>query len=112
MAHDLTELQHIAASAYDGIRAAFAAAGKDVSSEAFHMHLAGKCAEEGGEVLKAYQRATGWARSAGSWEDVDGELADTVISAFLLAHAEQRDLPAAIAAKLSLIFARGWKDPS
>lgn len=100
----------MAEEALAGIIAAYKAAGKDTESEAFQMHLAAKVAEEGGEVLKAYLHVTGWARRGGTWEEFDEELADTVISAFLVAVATGRDLLAAIEAKHKIVMSRGFKE--
>lgn len=66
-------------------------------------------AEEAGEFVGAYRRAAGLARRPGTWDDVHAELADVVITAYVTAVALGIDLDAAIAAKLAVIFARGWR---
>jgi NTP pyrophosphatase (non-canonical NTP hydrolase) len=64
-------------------------------------------AEETGEAVQAYRRATGRARRSGDWADVAGELADVVIVARLTAELAGLDLAAAVRAKLAEIEARG-----
>ena len=64
-------------------------------------------AEEVGEVVQAYRRATGRARSAATWAAVAEELADVVIVARVTAEIAGIDLETAIKAKLDAIEARG-----
>jgi NTP pyrophosphatase (non-canonical NTP hydrolase) len=64
-------------------------------------------AEETGEVIQAYRRATGRARRDGDWPTVAAELADVVVVAYVTAQLANIDLDAAIAAKLDEIEARG-----
>lgn len=64
-------------------------------------------AEEVGEAVQAYRRATGRARAAASWETVAEELADVVIVSYVTAELAGIDLDAAIIAKLAAIEARG-----
>jgi NTP pyrophosphatase (non-canonical NTP hydrolase) len=64
-------------------------------------------AEEVGEAVQAYRRATGRARSEGSWADVAEELADIVIVTRVTAELAGIDLDAAIKSKLETIKARG-----
>lgn len=66
-------------------------------------------AEEAGEFVGAYRRATGQARRTGTVADVHAELADVVITAYVTAHEMGFDLDAAIAAKLDVVFTRGWR---
>lgn len=67
-------------------------------------------AEEVGEFVGAYRRVVGMARRTGSWEDVESELADVIITAYVTAAQLNIDIDAAIERKLSVIFTRGWKD--
>lgn len=67
-------------------------------------------AEEAGEFVKAYRRWRGMARKSGPWTDVESELADVVITAFVTADVLNVQLPRVIANKLSEIYDRGWKD--
>lgn len=67
--------------------------------------------EEAGEFAGAYRRATGQARRAGPWSDVEDELADTVIASYSAAKKLGIDLDAAIHRKGVKILSRGWKDP-
>lgn len=67
-------------------------------------------AEEAGELVGAYRRWTGQARRTGTAQQMYAELADVVITAYVLAHELHLDLDAAIAAKLDVIFARGWHE--
>jgi NTP pyrophosphatase (non-canonical NTP hydrolase) len=67
-------------------------------------------AEETGELVGAYRRWTGQARRRGSFEDVCAELADVVITAWVTAAELGIDLDAAVAAKLAVVFERGWRE--
>ena len=64
-------------------------------------------AEEVGEAVQAYRRATGRARQPATWENVAEELADIVIVARVTATLAGIDLDTAIKAKLVAIEARG-----
>jgi NTP pyrophosphatase (non-canonical NTP hydrolase) len=64
-------------------------------------------AEEVGEVVQAYRRATGRARTTADWSAVAEELADVVIVAHVTAELAGIDLDAAVTAKLAAIDARG-----
>lgn len=64
-------------------------------------------AEEVGETIQAYRRATGRARSEAPWSAVSEELADVVIVAYVTAALTGIDLNAAIKEKLAAIEARG-----
>ena len=67
-------------------------------------------AEEVGEFVGAYRRWSGQARRTGSFSDVQTELADVVITAYVTAHELGIDLDAVIADKLEEIFTRGWRE--
>ena len=56
----------------------------------------------------SYRRYRGYARRAGSVEDVAGELSDVIISAILMFHRLELDPQTCIAAKLRKIVTRGW----
>jgi NTP pyrophosphatase (non-canonical NTP hydrolase) len=64
-------------------------------------------AEEVGEAVQAYRRATGRARSTATWDKVAEEFADVVIVAYVTAELAGIDLDAAIKNKLAAIEARG-----
>jgi NTP pyrophosphatase (non-canonical NTP hydrolase) len=64
-------------------------------------------AEEVGEAVQAYRRATGRARSTAPWSAVAEELADVVIVAYVTAELAGIDLDDAIKTKLAAIEARG-----
>ena len=68
-------------------------------------------AEEAGEFVGAFRRWSGMARRDGSWQDVQAELADVVISAFTAARALGFNLDDAIDAKAEKVLTRGWKEP-
>lgn len=70
----------------------------------------GKLTEETGEAFGSYLRASGFSRRRGSWDEHQEELADVVITAYVLAASEEFDLDAAIEKKLALVMTRGWKD--
>jgi len=67
-------------------------------------------AEEVGEFVGAVRRWSGLARRSGPFSDVEAELADVVITAFVSAVTLGVDLPKAIAAKLDVLFSRGWRE--
>lgn len=67
-------------------------------------------AEEVGEFVGAYRRAAGMARRIGTWADVEAELADVVITAYVTAVVLGIDLDVAIARKRDVLFSRGWRD--
>lgn len=64
-------------------------------------------AEEVGEVVKEYRRMTSRARKASSMESVTEEVADVVISAYVLAELLGVNLDEAVARKLDIINERG-----
>jgi len=68
-------------------------------------------AEEAGEFTAAYRRWAGLARRSGTWHDVEAELADVVITAYVTAHVLGIDLDAAWRAKAEVVFTRGWRQP-
>ena len=68
-------------------------------------------AEEAGEFTAAYRRWAGMARRTGPWDDVEAELADVVITAYVTAAVLGIDLDAAARAKTEVIFTRGWRQP-
>lgn len=67
-------------------------------------------AEETGEVVGAYRRLAGQARRPGTREEFEREVADVVITAYVLAEEAGFDLDKAIADKLAVIFSRGWRE--
>jgi NTP pyrophosphatase (non-canonical NTP hydrolase) len=67
-------------------------------------------AEETGEFIGAYRRWSGQARRTGSFDDVRAELADVVISAWVVAADLDIDMDAAIAEELAVVFERGWRE--
>ncbi len=67
--------------------------------------------EEVGEFIGAYRRWQGMARRSGTELDALRELADVVITAYITASEQGWDLDAAIAAKIDVIFERGWRTP-
>jgi NTP pyrophosphatase (non-canonical NTP hydrolase) len=67
-------------------------------------------AEETGEFVGAYRRWAGMARRTGSWDDVEAELADVVITAYVTAHCLEIDIDQACERKLRTVFGRGWRD--
>ncbi len=68
-------------------------------------------AEEAGEFTAAYRRWAGLARRPGPWHEVEAELADVVITAYVTAHVLGIDLDAATRAKAEVVFTRGWREP-
>ncbi|MFG2039702.1 MazG nucleotide pyrophosphohydrolase domain-containing protein [Dactylosporangium sp. NPDC048998] len=79
-------------------------------TEAPHLRQTLALAEEAGEFVGAVRRHYGMARRSGSFEDVEAELADVVITAFVTAHTMGIDLERAVGAKLGVVYTRGWRD--
>lgn len=98
----LAQLPAVAAEAADQL----ASAGL---SAAPHLRQILALAEEVGEFVGASRRYYGMARRNGPRSDVEAELADVVITAFVTAHTMDIDLEKAIAAKLQVVFTRGWR---
>ena len=67
-------------------------------------------AEEAGEFVGAVRRNMGLARRNGSMQDVEDELADVIISAFVAGAALNIDIEKAIKSKLDKVMSRGWKE--
>ena len=65
--------------------------------------------EEAGEFVGATRRYLGMARRSGTFEEMEAELADVVISAHVAAEALGIDLLGAIGRKGQTILTRGWK---
>lgn len=79
--------------------------------DADHVQQANYCLmEEVGEFIKAYRRWAGMARRTGPWEDVEAELADVVLAAFVAGERLGIDLNAAVLAKAGEVQTRGWRD--
>ena len=68
-------------------------------------------AEEAGEFTGAYRRWAGLARRPGTWDEMEAELADVVITAYITADVLGIDLDAAWRAKAHVVFTRGWRQP-
>jgi NTP pyrophosphatase (non-canonical NTP hydrolase) len=65
-------------------------------------------AEEAGELVGAYRRWAGKARRTGTRRDLEDEIADVLIVTAMFAERAGIDLNAALAAKLTIIYTRGW----
>lgn len=68
-------------------------------------------AEEVGEFVGAVRRHAGMARRPGPFSDVEEELADVVLTAFVTAHTMGIDLRRALEDKLAVVYTRGWRQP-
>ncbi|WP_432992718.1 MazG nucleotide pyrophosphohydrolase domain-containing protein [Dactylosporangium sp. CA-233914] len=99
----LAELPGVAADIAEQLTAAGFA-------EAPHLRQTLALAEEAGEFVGAVRRHYGLARRSGSFADVEAELADVVITAFVTAHTMGIDLERAVAAKLGVVYSRGWRE--
>jgi NTP pyrophosphatase (non-canonical NTP hydrolase) len=66
-------------------------------------------AEEAGELVGAYRRWAGKARRTGTRRELEDEIADLLIVTAVFAERAGIDLDAAIAAKLAVIYSRGWR---
>ena len=67
-------------------------------------------AEEAGELVGAYRRWAGKARRTGTRRELEDEIADVLIVTACFAERAGIDLDAAIAAKLTVIYSRGWRE--
>ena len=67
-------------------------------------------AEEAGELVGAYRRWAGKARRTGTRRELEDEIADVLIVTAVFAERAGIDLDAAIAAKLAVIYSRGWRE--
>jgi NTP pyrophosphatase (non-canonical NTP hydrolase) len=65
---------------------------------------------EAGEFAEAYRRYSGQARRVGSREDMENELADVIISAYVFAAKTGIDLDAAVVRKGKIVMTRGVRD--
>lgn len=81
-----------------------------VSTEQHMQRQAIALGEEVGEFLGAYRRWSGQARRQGDMTEVGLELADVVITAFVMAHVLGIDLNSFVQAKYETILTRGWRD--
>ncbi|WP_432841062.1 MazG nucleotide pyrophosphohydrolase domain-containing protein [Dactylosporangium sp. CA-092794] len=79
-------------------------------TEAPHLRQTLALAEEAGELVGAVRRHYGMARRTGPFSDIEAELADVVLTAFVTAHTMGIDLERALAAKLAVVYTRGWRD--
>ncbi|MFI0453709.1 hypothetical protein [Actinomadura sp. 6N118] len=83
----LAELGELAVALVERFRAHF-----PVETERERQVLA--LAEEAGELVGAYRRAAGMARRSGPWSEVEAELADVVITAYVTGRVLDVDLDA------------------
>jgi NTP pyrophosphatase (non-canonical NTP hydrolase) len=67
-------------------------------------------AEEAGELVGAYRRWAGKARRTGTRRELEDEVADVLIVTACFAERAGIDLDAAVAAKLTVIYSRGWRE--
>jgi NTP pyrophosphatase (non-canonical NTP hydrolase) len=79
-------------------------------TDANHLDVHALCvAEEAGELVGAYRRWAGKARRTGTRRDLEDEIADVLIVTACFAERAGIDLHAALAAKLTIIYTRGWR---
>lgn len=67
--------------------------------------------EEAQEAADAWHRFTGWKRRRDTLAHIGEELADTVISAYVMAHVTGIDLDQAVADKAEQLMARDLREP-
>jgi NTP pyrophosphatase (non-canonical NTP hydrolase) len=67
-------------------------------------------AEEAGELVGAYRRWSGRARRTGTLRELADEVADVLIVTAVFAERAGIDLDEAIARKVAVIYARGWRE--
>lgn len=75
-----------------------------------HVRQALCLAEECGEYVAAFRRWKGMARRTGTFEAMAAELADVVLVAFTSAQQLGIDLEAEVAAKVTVIQSRAWRE--
>ncbi len=68
-------------------------------------------AMEAGELVGAYRRWAAKARRTGTRRELEDEIADVLIVTAVFAERAGIDLNAALAAKLAVIYSRGWQQP-
>ena len=85
---------------------------RDAITDANALDMQALCvAEEAGELVGAYRRWAGKARRTGTRRELEDEIADVLIVTAVFAERAGIDLDAAIAAKLAVIYTRGWQQP-
>ncbi len=85
---------------------------RDAITDANALDVQALCvAEEAGELVGAYRRWAGKARRTGTRRELEDEIADVLIVTAVFAERAGIDLDAAIAAKLAVIYTRGWREP-
>lgn len=100
------DLQKIAGD----LQVALAANRREAISDNNALDVQALCfAEEAGELVGAYRRYAGKARRSGTLGEVEGELADVLITASILAVLLGIDIEGAVDNKLKVIYSRGWK---
>jgi NTP pyrophosphatase (non-canonical NTP hydrolase) len=67
-------------------------------------------AEEAGELVGAYRRWAGKARRTGTRRELEDEIADVLIVTAVFAERAGIGLDAAVAAKLAVLYSRGWRN--
>lgn len=67
-------------------------------------------AEEAGEFIGAFRRATNKARRSGTWAEVREEIADVLITAAAFADMMDWNLESLLKEKEKVIYRRGWKE--
>ncbi|GAB3854765.1 MazG nucleotide pyrophosphohydrolase domain-containing protein [Dactylosporangium cerinum] len=102
MPFDLSELPDTAADIAKHLEAAG-------FTESAQLRQTLALAEEVGEFVGAVRRHAGMARRPGPFSDVEAELADVVLTAFVTAHTMGIDLRQAIEDKLAVVYTRGWR---
>jgi NTP pyrophosphatase (non-canonical NTP hydrolase) len=80
-------------------------------TDANHLDVQALCvAEEAGELVGAYRRWAGKARRTGTRRGLEDEVADVLIVTACFAERAGIDLNTALAAKLTVIYSRGWRE--
>jgi len=81
-------------------------------TDANALDVQARCvAEEAGELVGAYRRYAGRARRTGTRRELEDEIADVLLVTAVFADRAGIDIDAAVAAKLAVIYSRGWQDP-
>jgi len=83
---------------------------RDAITDANALDMQALCvAEEAGELVGAYRRWAGKARRTGTRRELEDEIADVLIVTAVFAERAGIDPNEAIAAKLTAIYTRGWR---
>lgn len=92
------------------LQAELRASRRPAITDASQLDVQALCvAEEAGELVGAYRRYAGKARRTGTRRELEDEIADVLIVTAVFAERAGIDINAALIAKLTVIYNRGWR---